>query len=94
MRTTYSTPKIPKSSPPFQSMEEAAEPLGAFGDLLSLEREARKLGDPKLLRIAEKINDAHGRLLRGECVPASDVRELIGFICRNTELGVSEVVGA
>jgi len=90
---TYKEPNL-ESSAIYEATGDTLEPLGAFGDLLSLEREARKLGDPELLRIAEKINDAHGRLLRGECVPASDVRELIGFICRNTELGVSEVVGA
>jgi hypothetical protein len=80
-----------KSIPIIEPLPAGLEGLSAA---LLLERDARAFGKPELTRIAEKIKDAHGRLLRGECVPPNELGELIAFVRCNTEPAVAEVCGA
>jgi len=92
MQNIYNRRNPPASRIFYQSTEHAPEGMGGLCDVLSLEREARKLGDRELLDIAEKIKDAHGRLLRGECIPPNELEELMGFVGRYREPAVAEVV--
>jgi len=94
MQNIYNRRNPPASRIFYQSTEHAPEGMGGLCDVLSVECEARKLGDRELLDIAERIKNAHGWLLRGECVPPNELRELIAFVRRNTEPAVAEVAGA
>jgi hypothetical protein len=76
------------------SVRESRPPSIQLGEVFALEVEARKFGELELLDIAERIKNAHGWLLRGECVPPNELRELIAFVRRNTEPAVAEVAGA